>query len=543
MADTTIVLCGGSINQREIPLAMQTSNAMIPVNGRPVIGWILNDLLNKGLNRVVVVTRADDIMLHRFLERCYSERMELQLARLYHPGTIVDSLQAGLQAVPEADHIRLVLGDTLITDSFESDEDFVYTGTIDYAGRWCLVETDSAQKVTNYIDKQASADPELDALAGYYHLVDGDLLRECVSHIQSEGLRELSDVLNRYGVVRDIHAVPARGWYDFGHIDKLAEARHQLLAPRSFNSLEFDSTLQSITKSSSNNTKLAHELDWYLSIPDEIKVLAPRILAYEKVNGHVRFTQEFYGYNSLSELYVFGDLSEDIWLSILRKVLSVHQLLRKFERDVSPEDMLQMYYQKLLDRIQQLQDQDVYWIDLFAHDTIYFNGRPLANLHRLLPQIEQQCRALVATGHGSIIHGDLCFSNILFDLPHQIVRLVDPRGSFGRPGVHGDPRYDVAKLRHSVCGLYDYIVSDMFSISESGDTFQARVHALNPLDLRGRFDAMIADIGYDQNEIRFIEGLLFASMLPLHADRPDCQKMMYCRALELLNDSIEAEAA
>jgi hypothetical protein len=36
-------------------------------------------------------------------------------------------------------------------------------------------------------------------------------------------------------------------------------------------------------------------------------------------------------------------------------------------------------------------------------------------------------------------------------------------------------------------------------------------------------------------EVKFIEGLLFISMLPLHADHPRRQTMMYLRGLELLN--------
>jgi dTDP-glucose pyrophosphorylase len=539
VSDSTIILCGGSINQREIPLAMQTSNAMIPVNGRPVIGWILNDLLRKCIGNVVIVTRTEDTMLHRFLERCYADRLELKIARLYQPGSILDSLNTGLQASSTAGQVRLVLGDTLITDSYDSDEDFIYTGPIDYADRWCLVNTDTENIVVEYIDKRSSADPALDAIAGYYHFTDGHLLLECTEKAIAAGCRELSDVLKMYGQTRDIHARGVEEWFDFGHVDKLAEARHRLLSSRSFNALQYDPVLQTVTKTSSHNDKLADELQWYLSIPDELQVLAPRILQHEESEGRVTFTQEFYGYSSLAELYVFGDLSEDIWLSIIGKTLGVHQHLSSFKGPVSRGAMLEMYFGKTQTRLDQLTNSTSEWQQLLKAETIEFNGQSLTNLPALMPQIETHCQRLAETGTGAIVHGDLCFSNILFDLPHQIVRLVDPRGSFGSPGIYGDPRYDVAKLRHSVCGLYDFIVSDMFSVSQSGTSFQARVHALNPLDLTERFDSMISDLGYEPGEIRFIEGLLFASMLPLHADQPDRQKMMYCRSLELLNSVLD----
>jgi hypothetical protein len=131
----------------------------------------------------------------------------------------------------------------------------------------------------------------------------------------------------------------------------------------------------------------------------------------------------------------------------------------------------------------------------------------------------------------------LCFSNILFDVTNQIIRLVDPRGSFGVKGIYGDPRYDVAKLRHSVSGLYDFIVADMFDLSESSEGFAGRFYTgSTPAAVTPLFDVMLERAGYKLDEIRLIEGLLFLSMLPLHRGRPAPQLMMYLTGLTLLNE-------
>ena len=45
--------------------------------------------------------------------------------------------------------------------------------------------------------------------------------------------------------------------------------------------------------------------------------------------------------------------------------------------------------------------------------------------------------------------------------------------------------------------------------------------------------------GFDVLEIKFIEGLLFLSMIPLHGDNPQRQTVFYLKSLELLNDVIE----
>jgi hypothetical protein len=136
-----------------------------------------------------------------------------------------------------------------------------------------------------------------------------------------------------------------------------------------------------------------------------------------------------------------------------------------------------------------------------------------------------------------VIHGDFCFSNILFDIGHQIIRLIDPRGSFGPKGIYGDARYDIAKLRHSVCGLYDYIVADMFELEEADGRFSSTLFVNGtPRMVGAMFDRLVVDAGYDLDEIRLIEGLLFISMIPLHQGHASRQRLMFLTGLTLLNE-------
>ena len=47
---------------------------------------------------------------------------------------------------------------------------------------------------------------------------------------------------------------------------------------------------------------------------------------------------------------------------------------------------------------------------------------------------------------------------------------------------------------------------------------------------------MIKEMGYNINEIRLIEALLFISMVPYHKDYPDRQNMMYITGIKYLNE-------
>src|SRR5690606_34425225 len=100
-----------------------------------------------------------------------------------------------------------------------------------------------------------------------------------------------------------VKAVGSKQWFDFGNIDNLIRSKQLLLQSRYFNTLTINPLLNAITKVSEFDEKLRNELSWYESIPDEIKVLAPRIISKREVNGKLEMVQEYYGYPTLAELF------------------------------------------------------------------------------------------------------------------------------------------------------------------------------------------------------------------------------------------------
>lgn len=537
MNSVIILAAGKKRYARSIETSL--SNAMTPINGKPIIGWILDDLLKKSFTSVVVVLREDDGRFKAFLERAYAQRLDLKLTPVTGDGTILHSLLAGIQASDRTGPVRIVLGDTLIRDAFEADHDFVYLGRVEEARRWCLPVVSDDGFIVEYVDKKNLAGGPFKAIAGYYHLLDKHLLEESVRQAITAGKCELSDALLLYGKQRPIRVHEVSEWYDFGHIDTIVDARRRLLQPRRFNSLSVNPVLNTITKVSQNDEKLRDELHWYSNLPTELQVLAPRILSYGQVNGHLQIVQEYYGYPTLAELYVYGDVDVETWFSILRNVLGIHNELRRYKGTMEARVVRDFYIGKTQARLEALCAGNIEWQTRLSYPTVCWNGRGLRNLPEILPAVTKKIEQLARSTEICIIHGDLCFSNILYDLNNQIIRLIDPRGRFGEPGIYGDARYDIAKLRHSIAGLYDYLTSGMFALQEHANEFESEIFA-NGVEqqVAQRFDSMIVQAGYDLEEIKFIEGLLFISMLPLHADEPRRQVMMYLRGLALLNETV-----
>lgn len=140
------------------------------------------------------------------------------------------------------------------------------------------------------------------------------------------------------------------------------------------------------------------------------------------------------------------------------------------------------------------------------------------------------------------MHGDLCFSNVLYDSRGDRIKVIDPRGMNydAKMTILGDIKYDFAKLTHSIVGMYDYIISGYYSIEESAN---GSIQIIFDIDARVQqiVDKYISDFkinGLTVKEIMPLVVLLFFSMLPLHDDRPDRQKAMLLNGLRLYHSYI-----
>jgi hypothetical protein len=136
----------------------------------------------------------------------------------------------------------------------------------------------------------------------------------------------------------------------------------------------------------------------------------------------------------------------------------------------------------------------------------------------------------------SFLHGDFCFSNILFDFRAGRVKTIDPRGTdaLGRPSRFGDLRYDLGKLAHSVLGLYDFIVAGFYLLQAEGCDLAFRVLSERCLPVQRLFiHTPFAGRLPAQWQCYPVMVLLFLSMLPLHADDPRRQQALMANGIRL----------
>ncbi len=131
------------------------------------------------------------------------------------------------------------------------------------------------------------------------------------------------------------------------------------------------------------------------------------------------------------------------------------------------------------------------------------------------------------------IHGDFCFSNIMYDFKSGDIKVFDPRGlDFdGKVTAFGDKSYDYAKLMHSVIGLYDFIISGFYEgdINNYEIIFNIDIDS-EIYEIQKLFFQMFQ---LEKEKIYAIMIHLFLSMLPLHDDNKNKQNALLANVFRL----------
>jgi len=291
------------------------------------------------------------------------------------------------------------------------------------------------------------------------------------------------------------------------------------LNSRHFNAMRREK--REVVKGSTKVDKVRSEHDFYYLLPPRMQRWFVMPYEFAEQGASASYRMERLLVPDMGKQWIHGGLTVAQFDAFLE---DVGMFLRdRAVRDCTPDTAAghfeELYRGKLMARLGQLREQPV-----FANlDGFIRNGTAFAGLEavvetylRLLDRVGRHGRAQEAIGHG-----DLCFSNMLYDKRIRFLKLIDPKGALSEADLYTDPYYDLAKLSHSVLGAYDFIVNDLYELQIDEDVRLSLVilsHDLNPY--RTRFVAWLEAQGWDPLRVRLYEASLFLSMLPYHVDRP-----------------------
>lgn len=304
---------------------------------------------------------------------------------------------------------------------------------------------------------------------------------------------------------------------------------------RAFNTVLVDSLNKKITKSSVNKKKLKDEINFYLALPKSLNSFFPELLNYS--SDYSMYTMEYYPSNNLADLILNSGVSLNDGTDILTRLLVIADQIHSIKPEPNLELSISSFYiKKTIERLGLMQNNSGF-SELARTSCLSINGIIYHNFNTLksdfIDLIEDYSKDCSLTG----MHGDFCFSNILYSPNGQIIKLIDPRGSFGLSGIYGDKHYDFAKIMHCLHGKYDYLVNDVFYLEET-EPLTYKFDMPRNLLLNGLHEFYVDTLikkGLNLDFIYLIEASIFLSMVPLHYENKMRQKALYLNGLIILN--------
>lgn len=537
-----IIIPSAKIVPEELTNLGKLPAIIYPVNQKIVFSYLYEQHKEESF-RVVAYENAETI--HKRLAQ-YQNTEIIDLDKLGDLGYTVYKGISGLKG-----EAIINFGDTIVFDSLPTLDSFFYARDI-VSDKWTFF-AESNGEITQIIDKQKDeSDQNGKLFVGVFKFSKIEYFSKCLLDALNEKdkfpdkkMSSFYSAIMKYS--KDFPLTPTftSNWLDIGHADRYFNSQIEVKA-REFNHIKIDKDRGILTKYSDNVDKFIGEIKWYLKLPKKIEYVRPRIFDYSLSYTKPFVSMEYYAYHTVHELFLYGDLNREQWIDIFKRIKFVISEFKQYT--VTGPDiqaaLKNMYLTKTIQRFEKMKENKKFLP--FFKNNIKVNGKTYISLEEITHLLQEKIpEYLFDINYFTIIHGDLCFANIMVDNNLSFIKLIDPRGKFGPYDIYGDYRYELAKLFHSVDGKYDFIIKDLFDVNYSFEV-PSITYSINNRKQNYELFEVFKEVFSDEiqgqfDNIQFIEALLFLSMIPLHGENIKHQIVMLATGLDILNRVIDIE--
>lgn len=307
-------------------------------------------------------------------------------------------------------------------------------------------------------------------------------------------------------------------WLDAGNLDDLNKTREY-----------FKDTPLSLQKD--NNEITYKEGDLFIKFTPNKTILENRVkratVLKNKIPSNLKSTSNFIYYNWEDGNTLYEIDSFEIYTKFLDELTN----LKTYDLPEIAEYTNLFYVNKTEDRLNLFlnkNNNDYYSLN---HEV---NGIKLPSMEHILNNIDLSL--LNDTIFYKTFHGDLQFDNIIWNEAKQQFTYIDWRESFGGNTDGGDIYYDLAKLYGGSIIPYNVMKNeDNITLIEGSYSVQYDYQvSTNLTKFKTYFENWIVENGYSLYKVKFITGLIFLNMSPLHDDK--FSKMLWFKSIEILNE-------
>jgi glucose-1-phosphate thymidylyltransferase len=224
------------IGTRLRPHTHTAPKVLLPVAGKPIVGHILDELVELGFDEVTFIIGYKGDMIREYVTSTYSFKANFveqpQMLGLGHAISLAKSHHYTDEPV------LIILGDTIfradLKSVFERGSTAIGVRKVDDARRFGIVELDRNGTVKRLIEKPDNPPTNL-AIVGIYYMTRPRVLFDCLDELIAEkrttkGEYQLTDALQKMlerGESMGVFMVD--GWYDCGKPETMLQTNRDLL--------------------------------------------------------------------------------------------------------------------------------------------------------------------------------------------------------------------------------------------------------------------------------------------------------------------------
>lgn len=167
----------------------------------------------------------------------------------------------------------------------------------------------------------------------------------------------------------------------------------------------------------------------------------------------------------------------------------------------------------------------------YTNSEFTINGKKYPSMSEIYKGID--FTKLYDTFYNNNFHGDLQFDNIIVD--ENKFTYIDWRRNFSSSVKGGDIYYDLAKLYGGIRIPYNLMKDeDNIELKEGLGSVEYTYCNLEVLpSIKGEFEYLVEKYGYDLDRIKFITGLIYLNMAPMHSGK--FSKLLWFEAISILS--------
>lgn len=223
------------VGTRLRPHTYTLPKVLLNVAGKPILGHILDALIQQGIDKATIVTGYMGKLIREYVKKNYHLDISFVSQKdMLGLGHAIWLAKETFQSEP----ILIVLGDTIFDVNLKLAFDIGYSAIgvkeVEDPRRFGVVQINSNGFISKFVEK-----PEVfvsnKAIVGIYYIKNSDLLCECLDELISKDVKtkdeyQLTDALQMMlEKGENFKTFDVEGWYDCGKPETLLETNRYLL--------------------------------------------------------------------------------------------------------------------------------------------------------------------------------------------------------------------------------------------------------------------------------------------------------------------------